>query len=1058
MVVTFYSYKGGVGRSMALANVAELLASFGYRVVVCDWDLEAPGLERYFVANHADPDESRRSMDEYLEWPGLVDLLVEYKETMSRPLDTAESRDAYGFAQLGDLWLRRPSSYARTANEHRRVPGSLRLLTAGRRGGPWQRQYGEAVRRFDWQQFYEQWAGDAYMDFFRSDLVGQKGTEGAADLLLIDSRTGVTEQGGVCTHHLADLVLVLAAANDLNMEGAKWMVQALSEPQLVKARGGRPLGVLPIASRIEQTAQTKELVEFRRLFLEAFGATLLTHTSDPEALELATEIPYMPYYSYHERVVARENEKEREHNLYAKYRAIADAIVDYGVRTQLLRERTAEGITAKAADRGRAANDAWDIDRFVGELQHSLDARDGNALAGLLDALERELHTRSEPFLEQDADEILERIQRSRQFAAAQSAAEAFIRGGVNHPRLRLVYARSLIEQGNATVALSILPALVSETAKEPAIHTPARMLIGRIFKDQYIDAPERSTAKAVRSLERAVNEYYGLYRQDPRNLRAAVSLAGLVVRARRDGIQLTDAPEAGKVGADVLREIHTSHAAGRRDWILNALAVEASLAVGDHAGAEAALIDVAHDERADAFALTGLRRQLISVWGLDLESQPGRSMLGLIDGAILGRPDGRVVIDTASLPRVMAATAETRDRLEAVFGASRLRSLEWFQRGLEHTSAVVRIDSDRGPNFGTGLLLAGDSLHESLRGTTVLVTSAHVLSPDASVADALRPGVATIVRTAAPGGETSHRVSRIVFTSPPNALDVTIAELDPEVAGASHLTVAAPDDLAKAQRVVIVGHSGGRELTFDEGDLVHRDDAIIHYRCNAGPGTSGSPVFDERWRLIAIHHAAKRGSDLPFAGAAGLEFVGEGISMSAIARELTRTLGTTQRTAGLRSPVERRPARLFVSYAHQDREFVDELKRHLSLLMRRGDITLWSDAAILPGEVWTSKLSEEIEQADIVLLLVSADYLASDFAYMEEVPRLMRRAEEGTAIVLPLIIRPVAWADAPFATFQALPKDGTPVALWSNRDAAWASVVEGIMSALERLPRPQKG
>ena len=85
--------------------------------------------------------------------------------------------------------------------------------------------------------------------------------------------------------------------------------------------------------------------------------------------------------------------------------------------------------------------------------------------------------------------------------------------------------------------------------------------------------------------------------------------------------------------------------------------------------------------------------------------------------------------------------------------------------------------------------------------------------------------------------------------------------------------------------------------------------------------------------------------------------------------------------------------------------------------------------------------------------MLVSADYLASDYIYSEEMPRLMQKADTGTAVVLPVIVRPVDWMQAPFGTLQALPKDGTPVALWSNRDAAWASVVEGLMSALDRLP-----
>ena len=295
---------------MALANVAELLVSFGYRVITCDWDLEAPGLERYFVVNNADREQYRRSMDEYLEWPGLVDLLVEYKETLSRPADPTATpgRDAHGFAQLGDLWLRRPSSYARTANEHRSVPGSLRLLTAGRRRGEWQRKYGDAVRRFDWQQFYDQWAGDAYMDFFRRDLVGEKGMDGAADLLLI-RQPDRRDRAGRRVHAPPRRPRAGAHRGERSEHGGR-QVDGPDAHRSAAGQGPRRADPRGPAHRlrIEQTAQTKELVEFRRQFIDEFGAALATHTTNPEALAIATEIPYMPYYSYHERVVARENE------------------------------------------------------------------------------------------------------------------------------------------------------------------------------------------------------------------------------------------------------------------------------------------------------------------------------------------------------------------------------------------------------------------------------------------------------------------------------------------------------------------------------------------------------------------------------------------------------------------------------------------------------------------------------------------------------------------------------------------------------------------------------
>ena len=168
MIATFYSYRGGVGRSMAMANVGELLADMGYRVILCDWDLEAPGLERYLVTNGADDARYRAEMDDFLSWPGLVDLLREYKATLAQPAGDgggAPPTDDEACATVGTLRLRRPVSLARWLPRPDDRPGSLRLLTAGRRADAALHDYAEDVRRFDWQEFYEQWAGGAVHGF-----------------------------------------------------------------------------------------------------------------------------------------------------------------------------------------------------------------------------------------------------------------------------------------------------------------------------------------------------------------------------------------------------------------------------------------------------------------------------------------------------------------------------------------------------------------------------------------------------------------------------------------------------------------------------------------------------------------------------------------------------------------------------------------------------------------------------------------------------------------------------------------------------------------------------
>jgi hypothetical protein len=358
MIVTFYSFKGGVGRSMALVNVAEILADRGYRVIACDWDLEAPGLERYFTSREIDDSSWESTLEQLIATPGLIDLISDYRDTLSNPAMAANTEPGDHYAMLGEIQVRRPSTVVVPVSQSLPHPrsGWVRLLTAGRRDGIYQQSYAEVIRSFDWEEFYNRWAGGSYIEFLRRDLVNTPNSTGAADILLVDSRTGVTEQGGICTHHLADLVLLLSAANDANLAGVQWMAEQLTDPRLTALRNQRPIEVLPVAARIEQGAQKEELVDFRKRFVSKFRSYTERAKGvglNAKAFELATEIPYMAYYSFTERVVARESEDQREENLYKQYMNLADAIVDNGVARNLLRDIGARRDAIEQAD-GRA--------------------------------------------------------------------------------------------------------------------------------------------------------------------------------------------------------------------------------------------------------------------------------------------------------------------------------------------------------------------------------------------------------------------------------------------------------------------------------------------------------------------------------------------------------------------------------------------------------------------------------------------------------------------------------------------------------------------------------
>jgi hypothetical protein len=142
----------------------------------------------------------------------------------------------------------------------------------------------------------------------------------------------------------------------------------------------------------------------------------------------------------------------------------------------------------------------------------------------------------------------------------------------------------------------------------------------------------------------------------------------------------------------------------------------------------------------------------------------------------------------------------------------------------------------------------------------------------------------------------------------------------------------------------------------------------------------------------------------------------------------------------------------LFFSYAHEDQEFRDELGQHLKLLERQGLIEAWHDRMISAGSDWNSQIDARLQRAQIVLLLISASFVASDYCYDLEMEVAMRRHEERLARVIPILIRPVDLMESDIRNLQMLPRGGRPISLWANRDDAWTDVAKGIRDVVREI------
>jgi hypothetical protein len=273
-IVTFYSYKGGTGRSMALANVAWILASHGQRVLMIDWDLEAPGLHRYFHPFIHDK--------ELTQSPGLIDFFAAFVEGPVTH-ETESSSATPWFAPFTNL-----EPYTFSLNWEFPGEGTLDLVPAGQQSSA----YGVRVTGFDWGAFYNKRGGGVFLETVKKRLREEY------DWILIDSRTGLSDTSGICTVQMPDDLVVCFTLNNQSISGAS-AVAEFAFSQRLKPSGEPGLRVWPVPTRVE--GGEKERLEAaqdvaRGVFQRYLGHLPRTTRSD----YWHVEVPYAPFFAYEE--------------------------------------------------------------------------------------------------------------------------------------------------------------------------------------------------------------------------------------------------------------------------------------------------------------------------------------------------------------------------------------------------------------------------------------------------------------------------------------------------------------------------------------------------------------------------------------------------------------------------------------------------------------------------------------------------------------------------------------------------------------------------------------
>jgi tetratricopeptide (TPR) repeat protein len=300
-IVTFYSYKGGTGRTMALANVAFILASNGHRVLVADWDLESPGLHRFFSPFL---DQTVRDA------PGIIDMVRDYEY-----LAKTTSEEQWQDVNVAD--------YARIKQyviplKHWTFPGggSLEFLSPGKQN----RDYLATLSALDWDNFYEMLNGGEFLNALRDEM------RAYYDYTLIDSRTGLSDVADVCTVNLPDVLVDCFTLSTQGIEGSAMVARIIEERY-----GFRGIRVLPVPMRVDLSELDR--VNASRTFAQRRFENLPSDLTAAERQDYwaKVEVPYQPYYAYEETLAVFGDMPRSPGSMLSAYERITGYITDGAV-------------------------------------------------------------------------------------------------------------------------------------------------------------------------------------------------------------------------------------------------------------------------------------------------------------------------------------------------------------------------------------------------------------------------------------------------------------------------------------------------------------------------------------------------------------------------------------------------------------------------------------------------------------------------------------------------------------------------------------------------------
>jgi hypothetical protein len=533
---------------------------------------------------------------------------------------------------------------------------------------------------------------------------------------------------------------------------------------------------------------------------------------------------------------------------------------------------------------------SWNDPELERKFGEALNRFKWGEVAELCDQTVARIKAESSPIDEKLGRQLLHLLRRKRQFALMVHLAEAMVRSGLDTFPVRRQYAQALIDQGVLTPAEMLLKSVVQDAPRNSLDTREARGLIGRVYKQVYVNNNDPTSSANQMNLLRATLEYLEVYQLNPKSWWHGINAVALIARAKRDGVPIAGAPDSENLAREILAAVEEEEQS--RDeplppWDL-ATKIEAYVALGDTEKAAPAARTYVDNGNADAFEIFSTLRQFEQIWQLKETEPPGSLLLPVLRTGHIAKSGAMAEGDPKQFKAEAQALADNMQNLEAIFGTDQMQTYKWYKLGLDRCNSIARIERRNGQGHGTGWLVKAADFFAGEQGV-LLLTNDHVVSEIPNPL-AIFPKDCQVNFQAL--DEVLEVEEKVRWSSPYTQLDATFLKLKGEPkATPLPLHSSAMQMNEPPPRMYIIGHPRGRDLEISMQDnyLVACNDSLVHYRTPTEPGSSGSPVFESNaWEVVALHHKGKEKMKR-IDGQDGFYQANEGVSIRRIQSETAR-------------------------------------------------------------------------------------------------------------------------------------------------------------------------